>query len=164
MLDKIKKKVINILDLSSDRLPFGFFAAIVVITSITTKRMGFNSIIILLVTVSVLMLLATITQIMRHDRNKRNILIYFGATLACIIMTITAERLEYYLRIGDSIMFANIIKIFLSGLAIVADIIGIFQIKNKINSKGKKLTLIIIMIYFSMIAILAIVFLPPKNI
>lgn len=38
MLDKIKKKVINILDLSSDRLPFGFFAAIVVITSIILKE------------------------------------------------------------------------------------------------------------------------------
>lgn len=164
MSEKLKQRIKKIVDANSDKLPVVIFVAIALITSIVAKHMEFSFVITLLISLTMLIGLATTIQITRNKKNLRMILFYLGGTIFCVAMTITVWMMQYYIKIGDKIMFANVIKVFLSILAAVVDCIGIFYIKNKENPKGRRIMVIICMIYFTIIAISAVIFLPPKSI
>lgn len=55
-------------------------------------------------------------------------------------------------------MLATVIKIFISVIALLVDIIGIIFIMNKGVEKKRKIMLIVGMTYFTFIAIVTIVF------
>lgn len=160
MINKIKLKIFNALDAKSDDLPLGFFAGITVISSIIAKGMSSSFILVFLICMALLMLLSTVIQIVRK---KRNVYFYLGGTAFCIFLSIIMWFMQYYTKLGNDTMFINVVRVFLNVLAIIMNLMGIFYIKNKRNPKDRKIIIVICMIVITIIALSAIVFLPPKG-
>lgn len=71
------------------------------------------------------------------------------------------QVVRYYY--DNDTMFINVVRVFLNVLAIIMNLMGIFYIKNKRNPKDRKIIIVICMIVITIIALSAIVFLPPKG-
>ncbi|ADL52037.1 hypothetical protein [Clostridium cellulovorans] len=163
MIDKIKKKVLAMLDLEHDKVDKGLYIVLPIIGMLIARCMGQKGAIAFMIGIVVLLAVATIIQLVRKNRNIKNFLTYLGATIFGIFMIAVIWLIRYYGDMGDGRMAFNIVKVFLIVFSMLMDVLLIPILKNKRTPKSKKIISTISAIVITIIALLGIVFLPPKD-
>lgn len=160
MKNRLVNKILNLLNHDNNNTRSIYFAIISITAFFISKYLGFNATIIILVCITTMVAFATIIQILRKDKNRRNIVIYLFITFLLVFVTSIVWMMQYYLKADNDVMFFKIISIFLSVIAIIADILCVLALLHKNSSKLKKISLIVVAIYMTLISILSIIFLP----
>lgn len=163
MLNDVKEKILELIDMKNDKLPVGFYVTITIIASLIAKILGFNGALKILVVMNILSVIATVVEIRYKRINRRNIKIFLSVTLFSFFMTAMVCLIQYFAESNNDDMFAVSVKVFVSVIALCMDILGIAFIINKSNSKVDKVKFIFIMLFINMIAIITIMVFPPKG-
>ena len=111
---------------------------------------------------SVVCVLGFLYNILRKDKSKQGMLGYGFASVFVIFLTYMLFLMNKSEQLNDINMAFVIGKIFLSGLALGIDILGVTTLLDSTKSKGKKIKTAIGMVYATCIAIVAIIFLPTN--
>ena len=161
MMNNFFKKLIVIYDAKNSKSSSYLYITIAIITMVVARNMGYGSIIVILVTITVSFAFGAILQILRKKKNPRNFKLYLLAMILGIFITTMVSLMQYYIQRDNNIMIANIIKIILISIALLIYVAGSYYIINKKISK--RIPWIIAMVYMTLIAILATLFLPPNR-
>lgn len=163
MKGKFREKLIGIFDYTDSKVSISVNVGVALITFIVTKVLGIGGLISLFICVSSILALGAIVQILRKDKSMKMIISYVGGTLFSIFVTIMVLFIKIYSNTNNDVMLANVIKIFISVIALLFDIPGLFFIMNKENEKKKKILILVCMIYFTLIALVVILFFSLKG-
>lgn len=159
MKDNFKKKIIAFFDSKDANIPPSFYVSISVICFIISSIIGFNAIMAILICLTIIVAFGAILQIVKKNKNKRNIITYSLVTIILIIIIRISWLMQYYTKIGNINFFDNLIKITLIFIVLVIDILCIINLFKRNHSRNKKILLILVMFYITIIAVLALIFL-----
>ncbi|MDD7793059.1 hypothetical protein [Clostridium sp. 'White wine YQ'] len=163
MIDRIKSKIIALLDEDSSKFPLIVYIIIPLLMSSIAKVIGYDSIFVLMMSITILTAISAIIEIVRKKKNIRNFTIYSIITLLGILCSVMIKLGGYFFDSGNTTAGVNVIKVFLGIISLFVDIIGILFIIDKGNPVNKKITITFSMIIINAVTILALIFLPPKN-
>ncbi|KOF55650.1 hypothetical protein AGR56_17475 [Clostridium sp. DMHC 10] len=107
--------------------------------------------------------LGLVVQIFRKDRNIKMIVSYIVGTLFLLFATFVMYFMNIYRNNNNEMLMDNLIKISISVIALLLDIIGFFFIMNNKNEEKKKIILAVCMVYITFVAIVTILFFASKG-
>lgn len=161
MKDEFFKKLISIFDYRDLKISISFNIFIVLLTCFIVKVFGGSVIISIMTCMTAILSLGLVVQIVRKDRNIKMIVSYIVGTLFLLFATFVMYFMNIYKN--NEMLMANLIKISISVIALLLDIIGFFFIMNNKNEKKKKIILVVCMVYITFVAIVTILFFASKG-
>lgn len=160
---KLNKGDNNIFDYVLDEKYQWCYIILVFVAMGIGKSLGYNTIITVLSSITVVLIVGLIFQILKRNKNIKNLFVYLLGSIFGAFSTYLMYLFNKYNNQHNIYMCVKIIQMFLSVLALLFDIGGIIFVLKSPSNREKKVGMIISMIGLSLIAILALVFLPPKG-